>query len=157
MADTGSNLGSLIPVGGAAKMGAQLTTKAILGNVAKTGGMNAITNTIGEGGRQLSDEGKLNPKGLAVSAGMGAALPIAGYGLGKVAKAGAQPVQNTIKGLTKENLGAISPRLKLNNQKGFARSTEESPVLKKLGIVKDGKAMSVDPPESLKQEAKRFG
>ena len=175
MADTGSNLGSLIPVGGAAKMGAQLTTKAILGNVAKTGGMNAITNTIGEGGRQLSDEGKLNPKGLAVSAGMGAALPIAGYGLGKVAKAGAQPVQNTIKGLTKENLGAISPKFGQSvamatpdgqvirgldrfktNQAGFARSTEESPVLKKLGIVKDGEAMSVDPLEALKAEARKY-
>ena len=142
IATLGVGTGGTQAVKQAFKSGIKTGAKELGGQMVKTGSLGAVSgglSPIVQKGDQATAKDILQGAGMGFA--MGAALPA----VAPAVKFGGSKAVNTVKGLTKENIGAISPRLKLNNQKGFARSTEESPVLKKLGIVKDGKAMSVDP------------
>ena len=153
IATLGVGTGGTQAVKQAFKSGIKTGAKELGGQMVKTGSLGAVSgglSPIVQKGDQATAKDILQGAGMGFA--MGAALPA----VAPAVKFGGSKAVNTVKGLTKENLGAISPRMKLNNQKGFARSTEESPVLKKLGIVKDGKAMSVDPLEALKAEARKY-
>lgn len=81
--ETGSDIASVIPTGAAAKAGVtttKLVSRPVLGNAVISGASAAASNV----GQQVRETGTVNPMGVATSALLGTAMPVAGYGAGRV-------------------------------------------------------------------------
>lgn len=78
MVETGANLAQIVPTGAAVKKGTELSAKQLIKPVANYANASGLMNVASEGGRQLSEEGKVNGQSLATAYASGAALPVAG-------------------------------------------------------------------------------
>lgn len=115
---SGGDLSSLIPVGGAYRLGYNTVGQVIKIPVKQTtkrvGGMAVVdgtANVVADSGTQLAETGRVDPTSLPLSFATGAALPFAAHGVGRVASKTTSSLQSPLRSVV-DNVKTRSSRVK---------------------------------------------